>query len=103
MLALNRETTLEDVYRQASPMVPASFTLGRKWFAVFVSPYEVVRARAEKSERYGTYFPVEDRICDLGFETFVPLEKRRVSRNGRKMIIATPVFGQYVFVAFDPE
>lgn len=40
-------------------------------------------------------------IIKLGFRVFLPLEKRRVLRRGKKRIVQTPLFPGYLFASFD--
>lgn len=40
-------------------------------------------------------------LRDLGFETFIPVEKRIVVRCRRKHIVESPLFPRYGFVKFD--
>lgn len=82
------------------PLIPASFPLGRAWFVAVCSPFEMhwVHDRAGKG-----HFPVERAINDLGFETYVPVERKIKLINRRKHERITSLFGYYIFVRFDRE
>ena len=75
--------------------VPASFPLGRAWFAAFVE--------AASMTWKDNCFAMERAIADLGFETFAPPQEKFGIQRGRRVKIVSPVFGPYVFVKFDRE
>lgn len=81
-------------------LVPMSFPKGRGWFVAFVSVGEMYWSK----DKHGVeHFPVERRIQEAGFETFVPRETRTIIRARRKVDRTVPLFGPYVFVQFDRE
>lgn len=80
-----------------SLFVPASFVSGPAWFVAFASPAEMHWSKGA----LGWDFPVVRRIEEAGFETFVPLERSTVMRNGRRRELIRPLFGGYLFVRFD--
>lgn len=81
-------------------LVPMSFPLGEAWFVAFVSLADMYWTK----DRTGAeFFPVEKRIQEAGFETFVPRETRTILRGRRKVVRTAPLFGPYVFVRFDRE
>lgn len=71
------------------PLVPASYPLGRAWY--------VFRSNI-KCE-----FKAEAGIKALGFEPFIPRERKSVIRRRRKVILESPLFTGYGFVKFDVE
>jgi len=82
----------------AAPPLP----VGEAWHAVFVSIHEMHWTRSTLKDGTAVeYFPVERRIQEAGYETFVPRERRIKLRAGRKVEVVTPLFGSYVFVRFD--
>lgn len=82
------------------PLVPASFISGRAWFVAVCSPFEMHWTTGKDGKGY---FPVEQRINEAGFETFVPIEMRWTKQNGRKRKLVEPVLHQYILVRFDRE
>lgn len=70
------------------PLIPASYPLGRLWFACYTNPMAEDRAELGLKAK--------------GFDTFLPHETKIRVRRGRKIKTTTPVFPRYVFVAFDP-
>lgn len=72
-----------------TPILPASFPLGRAWFVAAVEPRREQTAREE--------------IERLGYCVFCPTESRIKVRNGRKVEITDPLFRGYLFVHFDRE
>jgi transcriptional antiterminator RfaH len=72
-----------------TPVLPASFPLGRAWFVV------AVWGNSEKTA-------AKD-IEDMGFGIFYPTETRQKLRRGRKVMSTDPVFPGYLFVHFDRE
>lgn len=84
-----------------SPLIPASFPLGSAWFVAVCSPFEMCWTH----DRGGKgHFPVERRINELGFETYIPVERRNIPRNHRKYLRIMPLLGaNYLFVRFDRE
>lgn len=84
-----------------NPLIPASFPFGCAWFVAVCSPFEMHWTTDKDGKGY---FPVERRINELGFETYVPVETRNVVRNRRKFERVTPLLGaNYIFVRFDRE
>lgn len=67
----------------------ASYQLGPAWHAFRANIKCEARAR--------------DGIEELGFETFVPMERRIVVRQRRKVLVENPLFVRYGFVKFDVE
>lgn len=68
--------------------IPASFPLGLRWYAIYT------HIRAEK--RAG------EAINDLGYQTFIPLEKRIQRAPGKKpRPYETALFPRYGFVQFE--
>jgi transcription antitermination factor NusG len=70
------------------PMIPASFPVGGRWYVVYTAPQAERRA--------------VDGIMHLGFECFLPME-RRVRRKPRvkPQVYEAPLFPRYGFVRFD--
>lgn len=96
-------------YMRPTPNLPISFPLGRAWFVVFVSAEHMHLARDGSLSNFDgghddrPYFPVEQAINALGFETFVPTERRYSIKKNKKVEVVTPLLGSYVFVRFDRE
>ena len=59
-----------------------------KWYAVYTNP------RAEKQ--------VNERLLDVGVETFLPLQKTYRKWSDRKKLIEKPLLSSYVFVRVVP-
>lgn len=55
-----------------------------KWYAVYTSP------RAEKQ--------VYKRLCEIGIETFLPLQKTYRVWSDRKKLVEKPLLSSYIFV-----
>lgn len=83
-----------------APVIPASFSSGRAWFVAFV---DMARMHRKSDPRFGHCFAIESDILDLGFETFVPVERSHRIARQRKIEQIRPLFGPYVFVRFDRE
>lgn len=81
--------------RTDQSILPASFPLGRCWFAAVVE-YAAMQWRVD-------CFAIEWLLRDLGFETFAPPEQKMAIRRGRKVKLITPALGPYVFIKFDRE
>lgn len=77
------------------PYTPASFPLGKAWFACVVDYLAMAWDH--------TKFAIEHDINALGFETFAPREEKIIRRRGRKVKQVSPAFGPYMFVRFDRE
>lgn len=84
-------TALARGYEMATetPILPASFPLGRAWFVAMVEPRREQFASRE--------------IERLGFGVFCPTESRQRVIRGRKLWITDPLFRGYLFVHFDRE
>jgi len=91
----------EQQVNHASDYTPASFPLGRAWFAAFVELASMIWKEANEDRPAG--FAMERAIADLGFETFAPAQEKFGIQRGRKVKVITPVFGPYLFVKFDRE
>lgn len=71
------------------PDIPASFPLRKFWHVVYTAMRREIEAKRE--------------IEELGFEVFLPMSSRKITKRGKRMIINDPLFTRYVFVAFDRE
>jgi len=68
--------------------IPASFPIGERWYAYYTHIH--VEKITQKS------------ILELGYQTFIPFEKRIVRRPGAKpRQYEVPLFPRYGFVKFD--
>lgn len=67
----------------------ASYPLGRAWHVVYTEPRGEVRAKAD--------------IQACGFPVFLPMEKRKVYKRGKRLMIEAPLFSRYLFARFDIE
>lgn len=72
-----------------TPVLPASFPLGRAWFVVAVFGRHERDAAAD--------------ITALGFDMFCPVQTGVRMIRGRKVECTDPVFPGYLFVHFDRE
>jgi transcription antitermination factor NusG len=91
--------TSTEMTKLITPIVPASFPRGLAWFVAFVSPLEMQRSK----DREGNFFfPVERRINEASFETYVPIEVKKEYKRGKHLRREHPVLGPYVFVRFEP-
>jgi transcription antitermination factor NusG len=73
--------------RQPNPTIPISYPAGGAWYAYRTA------IKGEWRAKYG--------IEALGFETFMPMERRAIIRRRRKVLIESPLFARYGFVHFD--
>lgn len=69
------------------PIVPISYPTGGAWYAFRT------QIKSEWKAKLG--------IQTLGFDTFMPVERRTVVRRRRKVQIESPLFARYGFVQFD--
>lgn len=81
--------------RADQSILPASFPIGRCWFAAVVE-YAAMHWDA-------SCFGIEHLLRGLGFETYAPAEQKMGIVRGRKMKIIRPALGPYIFVKFDRE
>ena len=106
-LGLGAMQTQEKPGEGHAPVLKASFQKGRGWFIAVVDSQRMNWLRrwrfTGKAHEWLTGFGPEHDILELGFETFVPAERRYRVVRGRKTEITTPLFGGYVFVRFDRE
>ena len=87
-----------------NPLIPASFPLGMAWYVVFVSATEMRHSKdRDAGDDDPGYFPIERRINEASFETYVPVEITKEIRKGKRIKRVVPIFGSYVFVRFDIE
>lgn len=70
-------------------MIPADFRRRKLWHVVYV------HSKAE--------FRVQIGLRAIGFETYLPVEKRWIKHARKKEIRERPLFSRYLFVSFDPE
>lgn len=72
---------------KTKPLEPASFPLGRAWFLVccFAGREDAVNTEIRK----------------LGFETFLPRERKRQIVRGRRVVTLRSLFPGYLFASFD--
>ena len=61
--------------------------MSKQWRAVYVA------SRAEKK--------INDRLLEIGIESYVPLKKEKKQWSDRKKIVITPLINGYVFVNVD--
>lgn len=72
-----------------TPLIPASFQIGRAWFVACVFSRQELSVAAD--------------IKQLGFPVFCPMERKTRILRGRRVETCNPVFGGYLFVSFDRE
>src|SRR5688572_20410700 len=75
--------------KHATPLIPASFPSGERWYAVY------------------TNIKCEDRaqlsLDAQGFRTFLPKKKRWVTHARVKRVVARPLIPRYLFVETEPN
>ncbi|RDV03178.1 transcription termination/antitermination protein NusG [Undibacter mobilis] len=59
------------------------------WFVVQTQPHCEVKAKRH--------------LVNQGFETYLPVYRRRIRHAGRTSVVTRPLFPGYLFVLFDPE
>lgn len=67
----------------------ASYPLGRAWHVVYTVP------RGE--------FQARDSINSAGFPVFLPIERRKIYRRRKRVMVEAPLFSRYLFARFDIE
>lgn len=90
---------------QNKTLFPISYPIGRAWYVLELRSYSErldLYGRLEFDAKTGL-FEIEKEIAKLGFDGYVPKEKRFIRRRGRQVKIINALIPGYAFVFFDAD